>query len=68
MDNSHAHSRHSEVSLSQQSHHVSPAPIIHHQEQVDTSEDEDEERASSIGDDDAKVYSNTKLLCAIKVT
>jgi hypothetical protein len=61
MDNSPAHSRYSELSLSQQSYHVSLEPTIHHQELVDsTSEDEDEERESSMDgdtqhDDDANV-------------
>jgi hypothetical protein len=62
MDNSPAHSRYSELSLLQQSYHVSPEPTIHHQEQEDTSDDEDEERESSIGDtqhdDDANVSEN----------
>jgi hypothetical protein len=72
MDNSSAHSRYSELLLSQHLYHVSPEPTLDHQEQVETSEDEDEEREeSSIGNtqhNDAKVYSNTKLLCGIKVT
>jgi hypothetical protein len=58
MDNSPAHSCHSEVSLSQQSYHVSPEPTIHHQQLVHTSEDEDDEREASIGtqhDDDANL-------------
>jgi hypothetical protein len=41
---------------------VSPEPTIHHQEQKDTSDGEDEERESSIGDtqhdDDANVSKN----------
>jgi hypothetical protein len=68
MDNSPAHSCHSKVSLLQQSYHVGSDPKIHHHEQVDTSEEEDKERESSISHDDAKVYFNTKLLCAMKVT
>jgi hypothetical protein len=48
MDNSPAHSRYSEQSQSQQSYHVSPELTTHHQEQDDTSEDEDEGRESSI--------------------
>jgi hypothetical protein len=59
MNNSPAHSRYSELSLSQQSYHVSPEPTIHHQQQEDTSDDEDEKRESSMGDtqhdDDANV-------------
>jgi hypothetical protein len=67
MDNSRAHSRYSELSLSQslsqQSYHVIPEPTINHQEQEDTSDDEDEERESSVGDtaqydDDANVSEN----------
>ncbi len=35
MDNSSAHSRHSEASLLQQLYHVIPEPTIHHQEHKD---------------------------------
>jgi hypothetical protein len=54
-----AHSRYSGLSQSQQLYHVSPEPPIYHQEQEDTSEDEDEERESSIKGGTHKNHAST---------
>jgi hypothetical protein len=67
MDDPPAHSRYGEKSRSQQWYHVSPEPTIHHQEQEDTSADEDEERESSIeGDTHENHAAATALFVALE--
>jgi hypothetical protein len=67
MDNSPAHSLYIELSLSQQSYHAIPEPTIHHPEQEDTSEDEDEERESSIeGDTNKNMLQLLNLLLLLR--